>query len=333
MGHHESYMRRCIELGNLALGTARPNPMVGCVIVHENKIIAEGYTSPFGGPHAEVVALNAVKDKNLLPHSELYVSLEPCSHFGKTPPCANLIVESGVRDVIIGCLDPNPKVSGNGIRVLRENGCIVTNGVLENECREHFKRFLCYHERKRPYIILKWAQTADGFIAPKRKEKAQPVWITNPVSRQLVHKWRGEEQCILVGHNTVIADNPSLNTRDWHGSDPVKIILTKEKNLDKSLNIFKSAAPLILDSNCIDYDKPVAGQLCKVLYDKEITSVIVEGGTRTLNHFIQSGIWDEARVFIGSVEFKDGIKAPAISKDPIHSKSVSGDQLLTYRND
>lgn len=327
------YMNRCIELGKLALGTARPNPMVGCVIVHDKQIIGEGFTSPFGGPHAEVNAIKSVEDISLLAKSTLYVSLEPCSHFGKTPPCAHLIIESGIRRVVIGCMDPNPKVSGNGIKVLKSAGCEVTTGVLEQECRDHFKRFLTLHEKNRPYIILKWAQTINGFIAPRTRDKTEPVWISNPVSRQLVHKWRSEEQAILVGYNTVKDDNPSLTTRDWEGNNPIKIILTRNNDLDKSLNIFINDPPFIIDGSMINFDQAVADQICNILYQKDINSVLVEGGAKTLNHFIESGLWDEARVFVGSTKIIDGLQAPLIKMEPIEEHDISGDRLLIYKND
>ena len=210
---HEFYILRCIEIAQNGLGTTAPNPMVGAVIVHENKIMGEGFTSPFGGPHAEVNAINSVADKSLLPQSTIYVTLEPCSHFGKTPPCADLIVKHKIPRVVIGLLDPHDKVAGKGVKKLMDAGCEVTVGVLEKECREHHKRFLTFQEKKRPFIILKWAETADGFIAPEktlRSQNKEPYWITNTYSRQLVHKWRTEEQAILVGTNTVLDDNPKL---------------------------------------------------------------------------------------------------------------------------
>jgi len=194
----EKYISRCIYIAKNGLGTTAPNPMVGCVIVHDSNIIGEGFTSPYGGAHAEVNAINSVKDKSLLKEATLYVTLEPCSHFGKTPPCSNLIIDDGIKNVVIGCVDDNEKGSGQGIAKLKEAGCNVTVCFLENGCKEHHKRFFTFHNKKRPYIILKWAETADGFIAPLHKRVKQPVWITNQYSRQLVHKWRAEEQAILV---------------------------------------------------------------------------------------------------------------------------------------
>ena len=218
MKTHETYIKRCIEIAKNGLGLTAPNPMVGSVIVHNNKIIGEGYTSAYGGNHAEVNAINSVKHKELLKDATLYVSLEPCSHFGKTPPCSDLIVKHQIPNVVIGCMDDNVQVAGKGIAKLKAAGCNVTVGVLETKCKQHHKRFFTFHNKKRPYIILKWAETADGFIAPKTKNEKKPVWITNTYSRQVVHKWRAEEQAILVGTNTVLEDNPSLTVRDWTGN-------------------------------------------------------------------------------------------------------------------
>jgi diaminohydroxyphosphoribosylaminopyrimidine deaminase/5-amino-6-(5-phosphoribosylamino)uracil reductase len=218
---HEKYIKRCIEIAKNGLGTARPNPMVGSVIVHEDVIIGEGYTSTYGGNHAEVNAIHSVQDKSLLKQATLYVTLEPCSHYGKTPPCSDLIITHNIPKIVIGCVDDNKKVEGQGIERLRKAGCHVIVGVLENACKEHHKRFLTFHNKKRPYVILKWAETKDGFIAPVSKDTLQPVWITNEYSRQLVHKWRAEEQSILVGTQTVLDDNPSLTVRDWTGENPI----------------------------------------------------------------------------------------------------------------
>jgi diaminohydroxyphosphoribosylaminopyrimidine deaminase/5-amino-6-(5-phosphoribosylamino)uracil reductase len=237
---HEKYIKRCIELAKNGLGTTYPNPLVGSVIVFENQIIGEGWHQKAGKPHAEVHAINSVKDISLLSKATIYVSLEPCSHFGKTPPCSDLIIENNIPNVVIGTVDPNEKVAGKGIQKLIDAGIHVTIGILENECNELNKRFFTFHQKKRPYIILKWAETADGFIAPVFKNKQQPVWITNPSSRQLVHKWRSEEQAILVGTQTVLDDNPSLSVRDWTGNQPIKIILDPKNRLDENLTVFNS---------------------------------------------------------------------------------------------
>jgi len=323
---HEKYISRCIDIAKNGLGTTAPNPMVGCVIVHDSNIIGEGYTSPYGGAHAEVNAINSVKDKSLLKEASLYVTLEPCSHFGKTPPCSNLIIDHGIKNVVIGCVDDNEKVSGQGIAKLKEAGCNVTVGVLENDCKEHHKRFFTFHNKKRPYIILKWAETADGFIAPIHKKVKQPVWVTNQYSRQLVHKWRAEEQAILVGTNTVLEDNPSLTARDWKGKHPIRILLDKNKTLSKDFKVFDDNAKTIL------IKESSADNICNLLYKANINSVIVEGGAKTLQLFINSGLWDEARVFIGQSDFREGIKAPKYKGKLIDEQHLLDDTLKIYAN-
>ena len=323
---HEKYISRCIDIAKNGLGATAPNPMVGCVIVHDSNIIGEGYTSPYGEAHAEVNAINSVKDKSLLKEATLYVTLEPCSHFGKTPPCSNLIIDHGIKNVVIGCVDDNKKVSGQGIAKLKEAGCNVTVGVLENDCKEHHKRFFTFHNKKRPYIILKWAETADGFIAPLHKKVKQPVWITNQYSRQLVHKWRAEEQAILIGTNTVLEDNPSLTTIDWKGKHPIRIVLDKNKTLSKDFKVFDDNAKTIL------IKESSADNICNLLYKANINSVIVEGGAKTLQLFMNSGLWDEARVFIGQSDFREGIKAPKCKGELIDEQQLLDDTLKIYVN-
>ena len=308
--------------------------MVGAVIVHNNSIIGEGFTSAYGGPHAEVNAVNSVKNKSLLKDSTIYVLLEPCSHFGKTPPCSDLIIKHSIPNVVIGCIDDNPEVAGKGVAKLKAHGCNVVVGVLEKECKEHFKRFFTYHNKKRPYIILKWAETEDGFIAPETKDKQQPVWITNTYSRQLVHKWRAEEQAILVGTNTVIEDNPSLTVRDYSGENPIRIVIDKSNKLDESYKIFDASAQTIrLTKNELDFNQPLAPQICEILHQHNINSVIIEGGAKTLQTFIDEGLWDEARVFIGKTEFKSGTKAPNLNGRLISEKLIKEDLLKIYKND
>lgn len=334
MTQNETYIKRCIEIAKNGLGATRPNPMVGCIITHNNKIIGEGYTSKYGGNHAEVNAINSVLDKNLLKQVTLYVTLEPCSHFGKTPPCCNLIVKHQIPNIIIGCIDDNPEVAGKGIKKLKESGCEVTVGVLEKDCKSHHKRFFTFHNKKRPYIILKWAETIDGFIAPKSKNETQPVWITNEISKQMVHKWRAEEQAILVGTNTVIEDNPSLTTRDWIGENPIRIVIDKNEKLSKKHTVFNADAETILVSkNSIDFSKNVAQQICDLLFQKNINSVIIEGGTKTLQTFIDENLWDEARVFKGQVKFKKGVKAPELKGRLISEENIITDTLKIYMND
>src|SRR6187402_177178 len=235
---HEKYIKRCIELAKNGLGTTYPNPLVGSVIVYENEIIGEGWHRMAGEAHAEVNAVNSVKDQSLLSKSTIYVSLEPCSHYGKTPPCCDLIIRHQIPNVVVGTVDSFSEVSGNGIKKLIEAGKNVTVGILEEECRQLNKRFFTFHEKKRPYVILKWAESQDGFIAPAQKEVRTPLWITNAFSRQLVHKWRTEEQAILVGTKTVIDDNPRLDARDWQGENPVRIVLDNCNRIPKESYIF-----------------------------------------------------------------------------------------------
>lgn len=308
--------------------------MVGAVVVYNNRIIGEGFTSAYGGNHAEVNAINSVTDQSLLNKSTLYVTLEPCSHFGKTPPCSDLIVKHKIPEVVIGCIDDNPEVAGKGIAKLKASGCTVTVGVLEAECKEHHKRFFTFHNKRRPYIILKWAETKDGFIAPITKNEQKPVWITNSYSRQLVHKWRTEEQAILVGTNTVIEDNPSLTVRDWAGENPIRIILDRESKLNSDLNVFNDAAETLSITNLdIDFNKPIAIQIADILFKKNINSIIIEGGSQTLQTFINENLWDEARVFMGDVEFKKGIKAPRLEGKLLSESRIKNDLLRKYAKD
>ncbi|MDT0539993.1 bifunctional diaminohydroxyphosphoribosylaminopyrimidine deaminase/5-amino-6-(5-phosphoribosylamino)uracil reductase RibD [Croceitalea sp. P059] len=350
MNIDEKYLLRCIQLAKNGLGSTAPNPMVGAVLVHNNEIIGEGYTSPYGGPHAEVNAINSVSDKSLLKSATLYVTLEPCSHFGLTPPCSDLIVSNTIPKVVIGLQDPHKKVAGKGIAKLRSAGCEVKIGVLENECREHHKRFLTFQERKRPYIILKWAESSDGFIAPevlKRKNNPEPYWITNIHSRQLVHQWRSEEQAILVGTNTVKEDNPKLNVRDWQGNSPTRVIIDANLVLNSEHNIFdKSIKTIVVHHHkakakkqtkiiyeAIDFGENTISQLCSILYKHHITSLIVEGGKKTLQSFIDENIWDETRIFKGTKVFETGLKAPKIIGELTSSKKIINDTLTVIKND
>lgn len=334
MQKHEFYIKRCLHIAKNGLGNTRPNPMVGAVVVYNNRIIGEGFTSAYGGNHAEVNAINSVTDQSLLNKSTLYVTLEPCSHFGKTPPCSDLIVKHKIPEVVIGCIDDNPEVAGKGIAKLKASGCTVTVGVLEAECKEHHKRFFTFHNKRRPYIILKWAETKDGFIAPITKNEQKPVWITNSYSRQLVHKWRTEEQAILVGTNTVIEDNPSLTVRDWAGENPIRIILDRESKLNSDLNVFNDAAETLSITNLdIDFKKPIAIQIADILFKKNISSIIIEGGSQTLQAFINENLWDEARVFMGDVEFKKGIKAPRLEGKLLSESRIKNDLLRKYAKD
>ncbi len=331
---HEKYIKRCIQIAKNALGKAAPNPMVGCVIVHNDRIIGEGFTSQYGGPHAEVNAINSVTDKSRLSESTLYVTLEPCSHYGKTPPCSDLIIAHKIPKVVIGTMDTNRKVAGKGIEKLKAAGCDVSVGVLEDECKTHHKRFFTFHIKQRPYIILKWAATSNGFIAPISKSKTKPVWITNELSRQLVHKWRAEEQAILVGTHTVLQDNPRLTVRDWTGKHPIRIVIDKDKKLSPDFQVFDSSAPtLIISHHNADFNQPLAQQICDILFFNNINSVIIEGGSQTLQTFIDENLWDEARIFTGNIEFVNGLKAPKFKAKQISEEKILNDTLKFYVND
>jgi diaminohydroxyphosphoribosylaminopyrimidine deaminase / 5-amino-6-(5-phosphoribosylamino)uracil reductase len=323
----EKYMLRCLELAGRAEGMTYPNPMVGAVVVHNDIIIGEGYHIRAGGPHAEVIAIDSVTDKELIPESTLYVSLEPCSHFGKTPPCTDLIIRSQIPKIVVGTTDTSLKVSGDGIRKLREAGREVITGMLDEECRRINRRFFTFHEKKRPYITLKWAQSSDGFIDIVRTDEspAGPHWISGKPERVLVHKWRSEEQAILVGAGTVRNDNPSLNVRYWSGTDPVKVILSKSGDIGKYLTLNETNGTKIVFSELpgesigngvtvkLLKDIPSAFQVTDYLYSEGIQSLLIEGGAGILNHFIDTGMWDEARIFSGRTDFNNGIKAPEIS--------------------
>ncbi len=343
--NQEKYIKRCIELAKNGLGTTYPNPLVGSVVVHNDKIIGEGWHRKSGQPHAEVNAINAVKNKSLLKNSTIYVSLEPCSHFGKTPPCCDLIIENKIPNVVIGTIDPNIKVAGNGIKKLIEAGAKVAVGILETECKELNKRFFTFHEMKRPFVILKWAESQDGFIAPFTKSEQKPVWITNEYSRQLVHKWRSEEQAILVGTNTVIDDNPKLDVRNWTGNNPIRIILDQNNRVPKDNSIFDDRVKTIIFSGLktnvstenttfelIDFKKNCAEQILNVLFKHQIQSVIIEGGSQTLQTFIDENLWDEARIFIGNNRFETGIKAPKLALKNMEKQYIENDTLIISRN-
>ena len=342
----EKYIKRCIELAKYGLGTTYPNPLVGCVIVFENKIIGEGWHKKSGESHAEVIAIQSVQNKELLSSSTLYVNLEPCSHFGKTPPCADLIIKYKIPNVIIGTIDPNSNVAGKGIKKLKDSGVTVSFGILEKECNELNKRFFTFHRKSRPYIILKWAESSDGFISPKNKKEQKPVWISNEYSRQLVHKWRSEEQAILVGTQTIIDDNPSLTVRDWVGKNPIRIIIDKENSIDSISNVLDNQSKTIVFSKNdvtlntdtiqninIDFDNNSSQTIVNKLFENNIQSVIIEGGRKTIQTLIDEDLWDEARVFIGDIYINEGTKAPEINKNYYSKEYIKKDTLLIYRKD
>ena len=341
---HEFYIKRCIQLAKNGLGTTYPNPMVGSVVVYNNEIIGEGWHRKSGESHAEVNAINSVKDKSLLSKSTIYVSLEPCSHFGKTPPCCDLIIKHKIPNVVVGSVDPNEKVSGTGIKRLQENGVNVTISVLEKECNELNKRFFTFHIKKRPYIILKWAESLDGFIAPLTKDKKEPVWISNEFSRQLVHKWRSEEQAILVGTNTVLEDNPKLDVRDWFGKNPIRIVLDKTgkisndyfvKDEKTKTIVITEQENLTFSENCIYenaiFDIKLTKTIADISYKYGIQSIVIEGGKQTLQSFIDDNLWNEARVFIGNIHLKSGIIAPVLNGN-FQIKNIKEDQLKLFFN-
>ena len=321
------FIRRCLDLAGKAEGRTYPNPMVGSVIVRNGLIIGEGYHMKSGNPHAEVNAINSVADKGLLKSSILYVNLEPCSHFGKTPPCTDLIISQRIRKIVLGTVDTSDQVSGKGIARLKNAGCEVITGVLEKECRRLNRRFFTFHEKKRPYITLKWAQSADGYLDRERPDDDEtgPNWITGKPERVLVHKWRSFEQSILTGAGTIRKDNPQLNVREWTGSNPVRLILSNSGSLDKESVIFKINGTNIVFLRNSDTDigkatkvvlnvnESSARQIADYLFNTGIQSLLVEGGAKVLTHFILTGLWDEARIFTGNAFFKKGIKAPGIN--------------------
>jgi len=328
MPEHDIYMRRCLELAELGMGNVSPNPMVGAVIVLNGKVIGEGYHQKYGEVHAEVNAVNQVVNKfdnyaELLKQSTIYVSLEPCAHYGKTPPCADLIIKYRIPKVVVGCRDPFDQVNGKGIEKLEAAGVEVLLGILEQECKWLNRRFFTRIQKHRPYIILKWAQTADGFFAPA---DGSQFWITGTESRKLVHQWRGEEDAILVGTKTVVADNPQLNVRYGDGKSPKRVVIDRKLNLNKNLNIFDQSVDTLIFNEIEtridgknkyialeDFGRYVPQYILYQLYMQDIQSVIIEGGAHTLNTFIEAGLWDEARIFTGTPNLNEGIKAPRIN--------------------
>jgi diaminohydroxyphosphoribosylaminopyrimidine deaminase/5-amino-6-(5-phosphoribosylamino)uracil reductase len=331
------FMQRALDLAERGKGTVRPNPLVGCVLVHEGNIIGEGYHEQYGGPHAEVNAIASVTDPKLLTDATAYVSLEPCSHWGKTPPCANLLVEKGIKSVVVATLDPNPLVAGKGVKLLEQAGISVQVGLLEQEARWQNRRFFCQQEKHRPYLILKWAQTQDGFIA---RENFDSKWISGTQSRQLVHQWRAEEQAILVGKNTALHDNPRLNVRDWTGSDPIRVVLDSKLELPADLHLFDQQIPTLCyttrksekltNLEWVKLPQISLEALLADLHARQIQSVLIEGGSQTIHQFLAAGLWDEARVFTAPIEFERGIAAPQLTQTPAESHAIGEDQLDLY---
>ncbi|WP_405350060.1 bifunctional diaminohydroxyphosphoribosylaminopyrimidine deaminase/5-amino-6-(5-phosphoribosylamino)uracil reductase RibD [Nonlabens sp. Asnod3-H03] len=335
MTTEEKYMQRCLQLAQNGLGTTYPNPLVGSVIVSENdEIIGEGWHLKSGEPHAEVNAVSDAEKKgydgDAFAKATLYVNLEPCSHTGKTPPCASMIVQKGFKKVVVGTLDPHDKVAGKGVALLKEAGIEGVVGILEKECNELNKRFFTFHRKQRPYIILKWAETSDGFIAPETKNEQKPIWITNPYSRQLSHQLRAQENAILVGAKTVIDDNPSLTCRDWNGENPLRVVLDSRNSITSDYQVMDDAAVTLK----LELSSSDTLEILNSLYQNDIQSVIIEGGTTTIQSFIDAGLWDEAYQFMGTdVLFHQGLQAPVLSGDySLHSrKMIANDVLKIYR--
>jgi diaminohydroxyphosphoribosylaminopyrimidine deaminase/5-amino-6-(5-phosphoribosylamino)uracil reductase len=342
----EKYMALCIELAKKGSGNVSPNPMVGCVIVHQNSIIGQGYHENYGGPHAEVNAIHSVKDKTLLTESTLYVNLEPCAHYGLTPPCSDLIIQHQIPRVVIGSIDPFAKVAGKGIARLQNAGCHLDIGVLQNKCDQLNKRFFTFHKNKRPYIILKWAQTTDGFIdiLRERKDFGKPTRITGKEALLSVHRLRAKEDAILVGSNTAEKDNPSLTVRHCEGNNPLRVVIDRQLRLPKTLGLYDNSSPTLVFNafksenehltsyQKIDFSKNVLQQILDVLYQKKILSVIVEGGSKTLRSFIDANLWDEAHLYTGTINFKQGITAPEIGGKLLYTKKLGNDKLSVFQN-
>ena len=339
-------MERCLHLARLGAGSVSPNPMVGSVIVHGEKIIGEGFHQNHGEAHAEVNAINAVTNHDLLKESTLYVTLEPCAHHGLTPPCSDLIVQKQIPHVVIGTVDPFSEVAGKGIEKLIRAGIKVDVGILEDECRTLNKRFFTFHEKSRPYIILKWAQTRDGFIDMERTPEnfGHPTWITASLARRLVHKIRSEEDAILVGTVTAEKDNPSLTVRHWAGRNPVRILTDNKLRLPQTLHLFDhsektmvfNAVKNLNEQNLeyikIDFPGDLITQLITHLHTKNILSLVVEGGRQLIETFIASGFWDEAHVFSGKTFFHKGVHAPTFQATLVSTEILDEDELFVFRN-
>ena len=338
---HEIFMQRCVDLAYLGQGNVSPNPMVGCVIVKNGLIIGEGYHSEYSGKHAEIKAIESVIDQKEIENSTVYISLEPCVHHGKTPPCVHELINRKIKTAVIGSRDSNPIVGGKGIESLKRVGIEVIENILEEECRKLNKRFFTFHEKRRPYVILKWAQTSDGYLDKNREIGEKGVnWISSPESKVLVHKWRSEEQSILVGRNTILNDNPSLTVREISGKNPTRIVIDSQLQLSKDVNIFSKDAPTLV-FNRLKNDKIDGVEWIKIsetstkhildeLFKRNIQSVLVEGGSRTLQYFIIDNVWDEARVIVGDVKFGDGIKAPVMNKVPSRAHQFSNHDTIYY---
>ena len=340
MQNREFFLNKCVKIARLGKGNVSPNPMVGSVIVCKGEVIGEGYHEKYGSHHAEVNAINSVKDKFLLSKSTLYVNLEPCSHFGKTPPCSDFIIKHKIPKVVIGCMDTYSEVDGTGIEKMKNAGIDVKIGIMEKESRDLNKRFFTFHEKKRPYIILKWAENKDGFIAPENQ--TEPFWMTSSKSKILVHKWRSEEDSILVGRITAEKDNPYLTVREVQGENPIRIVIDKDLKLSTDLNLFDSDAKTIIFNTLktqeisnnyfikINFNNLIKNIL-QELHKQNIQSIIIEGGSNTLQSFIDVKLWDEARIFTANKELVEGLKAPIITGKTMEETEVRGDKLTYYK--
>ena len=338
----ERLMQRALDLAQLGKGNVSPNPMVGCVIVHQGLIIGEGYHQKYGGPHAEVNAIQSVEDQEKLTEATAYVSLEPCSHYGKTPPCADLLIAKKIKKVVVCNLDPNPLVAGRGLKKLEEAGIEVVTGVLEAQGKELNKTFFTAMTKKRPYVVLKWAQTQDGFIA---RENYDAKWISESLSRKWVHKWRAELEAIMVGTNTAHYDNPQLNVRSWIGNSPTRIVIDKRLRLSPKLHLFNQEISTIcynlvktsthphLEFVQLSEDDHFISQLLTDLYQRKLHAVLVEGGTQLLQSFLAQGLWDEAWVFESTQKFEKGIAAPQLSASARYEQVMMRDRLKIYHHD
>ena len=338
----ELYMRRALQLAELAMGQTAPNPMVGCVLVKDDKIIGEGYHKAFGGPHAEVHAIESIQEDQSAEGCSAYVTLEPCAHFGKTAPCAELLIRNKVKEVFIATKDSNPLVSGKGIERLKRAGIVVHLGLLEAESRKLNKRFFTFYEKNRPYVMLKWAQTKDGFLDRQRESKEVGInWITAPETKALVHKWRSEEQAILVGRNTIINDNPTLTVRQYYGKNPLRVVIDSQLQItENSKQVFSEDASTLIFNRIKNHQEknvtwvkiPETSTKCVLehLYKRGIQSLMVEGGSRTLQYFIVDNVWDEANVLVGDVKFDSGVKAPILNKIPSNTYTFGPDRIYHF---
>lgn len=342
----EFFIRRCITLAKKGINRVAPNPMVGCVITVPDgnqpfgeRIIGEGYHKEYGGPHAEVNAIASVKDTRLLKTATAYVSLEPCSHHGKTPPCADLLINSGVGKVVAAMEDPNPRVSGNGLARLSAAGVSVSVNVLQTEASTLNTRFMTAQALKRPFVLLKWAQTPLGYI---NDGHGNPIWISNRRSQQIVHQWRSEEQAIMVGANTAIIDDPSLTTRSWAGASPKRVLMDAQLRTPEDNRLLSDGLDTLVYNNMkkgnkgsVDYRNIDPKNLKAVLHDlytQNIHSILVEGGSQLLSSFIEKNLWDEARVITGNVETHGGTKAPQIQFLPHHTQQIEHDTIQYFKN-